>query len=739
MIRSPLHTAILILLNCYSVQAQLVFRVADNLEINVVSTPGSTQTLRLGFAGGMHSGQFFLFDANGDGAEELVVFDRAGDVVKVFAPSSEGYTYEPDLSAFFPANLQNWIFLADYNCDGRKDLFTYSSFGVRVFTNTAAAGGYPSWSLTADPLFTFSSTQPGSSSINLLVNPSDIPSIADIDGDGDLDLLAFNFFAGETVEFFENQSMDNDGECGLQFARANQRWGGFSECFCDHFEFGEFTCSSPSGKVQHIEGKSLLITDFTGDGLPDALLGQETCEGIRLLVNKGSVGAPVFNSQTSFLGNFAPAQGLFFPSLFQADLTADGLPDLILSSNHREDLTGLDYTRSVFLLENSGTATSPSFEPPQPFLQHEMFDAGENAVPVAWDANGDGKIDLLVANKGTPEVGTGYDSFAASVALLTNKGNGVLEVATRNWMDLRALGLTNMSIQLVDMDDDSRPDLVVKGYGLNSFGLEIFILLSDGGDFDVSEALPLDIAINATDNPYFFDVNKDGKPDLLLGQSNGRLSLWLNSGNGLAPSFTTKTDAWLGIDRNPGRTFLVPSVVNQDGNAQPDLLLADNSGQLRIVNDFLLPNAVPQGVELYNATQNSLQTLFAGRRLWPAMIDLDGDNARELIVGTAQGGLLAFTASDSTGNPGNEVKLLVDVFPNPLDDTGLGDRVLRIETNLTASGVLYSVAGQQMTAPLPMNRLYTTLFDLGHLPTGLYFLRVTAGNQVVTKKIIVGP
>ncbi len=700
-----------------------VFRPTDDFSIQA-----NDVALSQAFAGGMHSGQFFMFDTNVDGDEDLVVFDRAGDVVKVFTIENGQYTYQPDLSSFFPPGLENWIFLGDYNCDGQKDLFTYSSFGVRVFTNTSIAGEFPSWELSKDPLF----TQSGNNSVNLLVNPSDIPSIQDIDGDGDIDILAFNFSSGETAELFENLSMDTEQICGLNFLRANPRWGNFSECNCGNYQFGDFSCFSPAERTLHIEGKSLLVTDLSGDGLPEALIGQESCSELTYLANNGTSGAPNFSERQLFLPNFAPLAATFFPSVFLIDADKDQNNDLVVSSNHREDLIGLDYTQSVFLLTNKGTNAAPDFSDPQPFLQPDMLDVGENAVPVAYDANSDGRPDILVANKGLPDAD---DKFRSTITLLQNNGNGSFTLITSDWMNLSNLGLTNLSFQLVDMDGDGRADLVLKGFGLNTFGLKLYWIPNKNGTFDPSDAQLLEISINATDYPFFYDVNGDRKLDILLGQSNGRLSLWLNSGSNIAPVFNTKTDAYLGLERTPDRTFLVPQVVNFDGNGTPDLLLADNSGGLRLLLDFTGQNPLVTEFQSYNAVLDQTNPLQAGRRLWPALADFNADNSNDMIIGTAQGGLLAFSSTDEQGNPGSEVKLQVTLYPNPLATT----RELRISTNLNSSVALFNLSGQRLSNSFTLERNTEQTIDLTHLATGMYLLRVQSGSQAVTKRIIVGP
>ncbi len=718
--RNSLNFLLLILLGTSTLRSQPVFVPAGF----TLEQDGSL--LQQPYAGGLHSGQFFLIDLNNDTVEDLVVFDRAGDVIKVFLYQEGRYTYHPDYAFFFPHNLQNWVYLADYNCDGKDDIFTYSSFGVRVFTNATADGGTPAWELTHDPLFSVS----GTSTVNLLVNPSDIPAITDVDADGDLDILAFNFSSGETINFYENHSADDNGGCGLSFVRTTQRWGELSECGCGNYQFGENTCTSPGGRTMHISGKTLLLTDLTGDSLPDLLIGEEDCEELAFLPNTGTLDQARFETVESFFQpSDRPFSGSFFPSAFSGDFNKDGTADLVLSSNHREDLVGLDYTRSAFLLENRAATGASNFSEALPFLQNEMFDVGENAVPVIFDADGDGLPDLLVANKGMPL----QDTFVATVTLLRNKGSGLFEVASNDWMQLSQLGLTNLSIQLADVDGGGDADLILKGYGLNTFGLNILWIPNRDGHFNTSEAAPITVAINATDNPFFYDVNGDGKLDILLGQSNGRLSLWVNSGTNTAPEYSTKTDAYLNINLNPDRTFLVPVVVNADGNATPDLLLSDNSGEVRLIADFS-SQAEATAIRLYNKTVDIASALSAGRRIWPALADLDEDNVPELVLGTARGGLLIYTGTDERGDPPAITKLQVNAYPNPLQDT----RTLKIESNLDATGVLYNVSGQQVGAPVALQRGQVAALALDFLPTGLYFFRILSGQQAVTKKIIVG-
>ncbi len=81
------------------------------------------------WAGGMNSCQFGKVDMNLDGLKDLVVFDRAGDRIMPFLVVQSGsnfeYKYAPEFAENFPV-LSHWAIFADYDLDGKEDIFTYS-------------------------------------------------------------------------------------------------------------------------------------------------------------------------------------------------------------------------------------------------------------------------------------------------------------------------------------------------------------------------------------------------------------------------------------------------------------------------------------------------------------------------------------------------------------------------------------------------------------------------------------
>ena len=74
----------------------------------------------------------------------------------------------------------------DYDCDGRNDIFTYSTAGISVYRNNSSS--VLSFILSDSLLTNTTSGQ------HIYVSPIDIPAITDVDSDGDLDILTFEIW-----------------------------------------------------------------------------------------------------------------------------------------------------------------------------------------------------------------------------------------------------------------------------------------------------------------------------------------------------------------------------------------------------------------------------------------------------------------------------------------------------------------------------------------------------------------
>ena len=171
--------------------------VESNAQIHLipfdsVSIISNNENLNNPWAGGLNCPQFSEIDLNGDGVKDLVAFERNFyGVVKTYINQGiEGeasYIHAPEFQLYFPG-MRNWMLLRDYNCDGKEDIFTWVPFGMAVYENITESGSNPQFSLVTSLL----KTEGLNGQTPLYCNTADIPSITDIDNDGDLDILSFN-------------------------------------------------------------------------------------------------------------------------------------------------------------------------------------------------------------------------------------------------------------------------------------------------------------------------------------------------------------------------------------------------------------------------------------------------------------------------------------------------------------------------------------------------------------------
>ncbi len=674
------------------------------------------------WAGGLNSMQFSNFDFDGDGTDDLFAYDRTANKATIFLRKDNQWQYAPEMDQLLPDNLSNWAVFVDINCDGEKDLFTGSPFGIRIFKTSRDANLVPNFQLTRNPLL----TQGASGKINLQVAATDVPFIGDVNGDGLPDILVYNFANGGFVEYHKNISMEVGTDCGaMEFRRETREWGDFEECDCNEFAFGGQSCGAANARVDHAGGKSLLLIDMNQNGLPDLITSHELCEELYFLDNTGTTETAKFESFVNqFPNEQNPANSGLFPAPYWVDADNDGIKDLMVSTNLAfNQLNQTDFRNSIRYYKNTGSNEAPNFDFVQSnFLQDQMLDLGENSFPTSADLNGDGLVDILIGNRGQLVEG----NFRANLTLLRNIGTAeapAFELVNTDFADFSSLNLTNLKPKLIYFDADGIIDLVFSATQNNQTGVYWINGEANGGEvqFNQAKRASFEFTIGLNDNIAFHDINEDGKMDLLLAKSSGSLNYYINTGDSSNPVFTLETENYLGIDDNNIASSLTITVADFTEDGKADLLTSDLSGRLTLYADFKNGQANPSQ-DLLENNGNLGFTRLANRSFLGAA-KLYQNEAPVLLVGSVAGGLQLYRSEamiTSIAVPIEE-KLTAQVYPNPTN----GELYINSPSNAQAS--IITMQGQMAISNIELSKNQNRL-AISSLSAGIYLLRIQFEN-----------
>ena len=709
----------------WQAKAQFTYVIDQTIPVEQNGT-----TLSMPWAGGINAAQVNTLDINGDSQPDLVIFDRNANKILTYLRSNNSYSYAPDYEALFPAEVNQWLLIRDFNCDGRKDIFTSDPFGILVFVNITPAGGPLKWR-PYNPGFPLL-TKGFSSNINLKVNETDVPAIDDVDNDGDLDILNVKFVGAGTVEWHKNLSIERTGRCdSMQLERATQAYGGFEECGCGNFAFGE-PCTEP-GRTLHAGGKSLLTIDMDNDGDREVLFSEEECARVYLLPNNGTVEAPVMNTALTFPST-TPINFLLFPTPFLEDVDFDNKPDLIASPNlYARTFVNINYGRSLWYYKNTGTSQNPAFTFVQDnFLQDKMLDVGDFSAPAFGDVDGDGDEDLFIG------VYAG-NTFRGSIFFFENVGTisqPSFRFVTDDFGQLRFGNFYNIKPQVVDMNGDSKADVAFTATELQTGITRLFYMpnrAEKGITGSLLQLVRTEFRIGVNENLTVVDINQDGLPDLLQGSTTGALVYWENVGSPAQLNLVRKNSTYLGVGASTARQNPSTFVSDLDADGRGDLVLCDQQGVLRIYGDFrnFDPTLMQPTTELiYNELTESYSAKRFGQRVKPTVVNLFNSDKPAIVIGSILGGLQVLRNDGGKDLPPEPV---IQLFPNPVPK---GDD-LNIKADRNVLLQVYSVLGQKMSEPLfiPANQVYP--LKLNNLAAGLYIARFSSAGKQYAQKFVV--
>jgi len=717
---------------------------------SVIALNEFSDALSYPFTGGLNSCQFSNIDINLDGMDDLLVFDRHGNRIIPFLAWSVGkpkFRFSPEYSLLFPP-IEHWVQTVDYNFDGKKDIFTYTTGGIKVYRNDS--GKTLKFKQVTNPYLL---SRQGSTLTNILVTYADFPAIADVDKDGDLDILTFGDF-GVFVEWHKNMSMENYGKPdSLIFEKVSSCWGQFAESndgnsitldTCAVSDHPEIVFKSASTDPKHT-GSTMLVTDFNMDGLPDLTVGDVDFDKLAYLTNGGTVTNAKITSQTNnFPNQLDPVALNAFPASMLADANNDGLQDLLVSP-FDPSLTKGENFESTSLYLNTGTASIPNYSlASKSFLQNQMLDFGSGAYPVFFDYNSDGLTDVLVGNYGYYDTcsytaASGFQCFyTAKIALLLNIGTPqtpVFKLVDRNIAHLDTLEMQSLIPSVADLDGDGDFDLVCG----NSKGKLVFCenvaLSGQPADFKLIDPAWKSIDVGDFSAPQLFDLDQDGLTDLICGKRNGGLNYYKNTGTPFNPEFSLQTESLGDVDvTNPQLSNYGYSVPSFYMDKQGEIILFVGSE----FGDIFVYDQVSNNVNGKYRMIGSIPDITEGWRSGLAMGNLNNDTLTDMLVGNYSGGLgLFFGKPDKlfSIDEQNSSKIAsLSIIPNPaLNQISIH---LSPEFN-TKNGFIIIKGIDQKIVRQFLSTKFPKVIDVSGLANGIYLVSVISEKGLANGKFVI--
>lgn len=753
--------------------------------------PGTLgDTLLNPFAGGLNTPQFSNIDWNGDGKQDLFIFDKESNKVFTYVFENGSFKYAPQYEAAFPFYLSGWALLRDHNFDNKPDLFTasfsHNTVTAKPFVNTSVAMQlFVNTTVNGKPLFKqlnnqvydtgiyvgFPYNQPFPASPVVAVGGA-LPSIEDMDGDGDNDILT-NIGVSPTNHFYENLKKNkwnipyaNDS---VAYILRDQCWGFVSYNYNHYYELGtgrdgDFNCAFNSwGKkaMKHAD-QSILMIDLDGDGIKDAIMGDSQFKSLIALINgrlQNSIRADSIVAQdTLFLSSTNRRQEFMeYPASYYVDITGDGKQELLISTNQNNSSKTVNniWTYSCERINGKLEFTAQGNTG---FLYKDMIDHGLRSVPAFVDIDADGDQDLVVATSGVFEqTGNNHDKLF----LYLNIGdvtNPVFKLADSNFINLSGSGEGYFFAHPTfgDLNGDGKPDLLI---GEGNGNLSYYTNTSNGTSFSFSlvNRNAFNILAGTYATPQLIDLDKDGLLDIVCGNTAGTIRYYRNKGSGTAPDFSSSAtidslgkistiEIFTTIGRSPMpdiNGYSAPHVVDLDNNGTWELITGTSTGRILIYTNVTTQKDQPalliDNPFIDNGTPgNAPYNKRFGNRTTISTALLDGDNKPDIVAGNLAGGLVFLGSKQQlTGlsEQGN-MEDAFNIYPNPASSIIYID-VLRAERNENLRYTLFDITGkavkhgewQSVTSPLSIR--------VSDMNTGVYVLRITSNNRFISKRILI--
>lgn len=715
-----------------------VYRQYNDARVKV----GSTE-LALAWTGGANRPQLAMADLNVDGKEDIVLYEDYIGVKTLIATGKNTYKYDPSYESIFPSTLNGYIKLIDFNGDNIKDLVHRNSAGVGIYYGYFN-GGKLNFRYYKDVYY----INP-SGPVNVHVAPASIPAMDDIDGDGDIDILSYSVW-GTLIEFYRNcQVEDGLHKDSVKICLMDNCWGKTYQNFERKQNIGSScqqwgtTCKGcgKDGKGKGTHGSNtLLVLDMDNDGDMDWFNGNESFPDIQFFYNGksqfGSVDSAIAQD-TIWGANGKQMYMPIYPGAYYLNVNHDETTDLLFTPMTE----GTENYNSICLYENVGTNANKNFVfKTNTYLIDRMIDMGTGSYPVFFDYDKDGKDDLFIGSEGfyDPTDNKNYSKIAYYKNTTDGDRKYKFELQTDDFLNLSSKKWQGTALAVGDIDNDSLADLVI---GRTDGTFAFFQNQAASDTVQPNWVLTLDTIIDQTNlkvldvgdyaTPCIYDIDGDGKNDLISGNQYGELYYYNNFSSMKGQVGLTKiTDTLGGIklkNINEPYAYSAPYIGKMDNTGIDYLVVGCQWGWFYRYDGFQ-NGAMPAK---YKMIDSSYSYLDVGKRSAPAFANIDNDvnELYELVSGNVLGGVTFYKQDFKVGiNDKISGNKDVKVYPNPASNF-LNVNWSKDFVDGSVDVQIVSVTGQVLVHQQLDGSKAGGFVQLNDLSNGVYYCIIQSGEN----------
>ena len=615
----------------------------------VVRQSGGTQTYRVAVG-----------DLNNDGNLDVVVTNRSSSNVSVLLGDGLGgfgtptLLDDPEPGSSFGISVT----IAALNEDGNLDLVTTNlssdSASVRLGDGTGGFGTPTTYATGTLPNAIVVEDLNGDGNLDLAISNISSNNISVLLGDGLGGFGAQTTFAsGTNSNSVVAGDFNNDGILDLATVGSS---GGLSVLVGDGL--GGF--ETPTNFATPTNSISLAVGDFNGDGELDLATPSSSTD--RLLVFLNTTGLPPVAVDDAFTTDedTAFSDDVFADNGSGVDSDPDGDTLTVTAVNGVAANVDTEITLpsgALLTLNSDGTFDY------DPNGQFESLAAGETATDtftytVSDDNGGTDTATVTITINGAAD-----NTPPAAVDDGLSAGAPSFGAAETNPFGLTNIGEYN-SPTLADLDGDGDLDAFIgELYG-------DILYFENTGDasspsFVAGQTNPFGLTNNLDyiSAPTFADIDGDGDLDAFVGKILGDILYFENTGDASSPSFGSAQTNPFGLTEVG--FYVSPTFADIDGDGDLDAFVGENDGDI-----FYFENTGSASSPSFDSVQtNPFGLTNVGRFSKPTFADIDGDGDLDAFVGERNGDTFYFENTGSADSPSFDS---VQTTPFGLTEVGYG-------------------------------------------------------------------